>query len=128
MSQDTHRRLYRLTERRLTAVWAEVLDAGPISTTDDFFDCGGHSLTALELARRVHTVFGIKLGLSDIFRHRTVAAQAALLHRLAVQSLEISLDHDGARFNPEEVDEMGSELLRILWSLAEDLDPARVTP
>ncbi|MFF2806328.1 amino acid adenylation domain-containing protein [Streptomyces sp. NPDC058000] len=66
-------------EVRLTSVWEDVLGAPVHSVHDDFFDLGGHSLSALRLVALVRRTFGAELPLSALLGHATVAEQAALL-------------------------------------------------
>jgi len=65
------------TERRLAAMWAEVLgisDDG-IGRWDDFFDLGGTSLSGLKLAIALNRA----LSLRDLATHSVLAHQAALV-------------------------------------------------
>ncbi|WP_157119363.1 non-ribosomal peptide synthetase, partial [Azohydromonas lata] len=43
------------TERRLAAIWAEVLGVARVGRNDNFFELGGHSLLALRLLERVRS-------------------------------------------------------------------------
>ncbi|MEU3474820.1 amino acid adenylation domain-containing protein, partial [Rhodococcus sp. NPDC006774] len=50
-----------------------------LSTDDDFFHLGGHSLSATRLVARVNAEFGSALTLRDVFEARTVSLLAALV-------------------------------------------------
>ena len=54
-------------ERRLTAIWAEILQHSSISVHDNFFDLGGHSLLAVLLLMRVKEEFGVELSVDDVY-------------------------------------------------------------
>ena len=40
-------------ERRIAAIWSELLGCGQISLADNFFELGGHSLLAMQASRRI---------------------------------------------------------------------------
>jgi FkbH-like protein len=54
-------------ERRLTAIWAEILQRPAVSVHDNFFDLGGHSLLAVLLLMRVKEEFGVQLSVDDVY-------------------------------------------------------------
>lgn len=59
-------------ELAVTRVWEEVLGRSPIGVTDDFFASGGHSMSAVTVVDRLNAELDADLGLSEIFRHRTI--------------------------------------------------------
>jgi phthiocerol/phenolphthiocerol synthesis type-I polyketide synthase E len=63
-------------ERRLAAIWTELLGIDEIGAHDDFFDLGGHSLLATRVLARICERFGVRLALRDVF-------DAPTIHRLA---------------------------------------------
>ena len=67
------------TERRVAAVWEEVLGIPTISATANFFDVGGHSLLAAQLLARIDRSFGKKVPLAALFQSPTIRQMAALL-------------------------------------------------
>jgi aryl carrier-like protein len=67
------------TGKRLACLWQEVLGVPRIGVHDNFFDLGGHSLRATQLASRIGREFGIELPLRMIFEHPTIAEQSQLL-------------------------------------------------
>jgi acyl carrier protein len=71
------------TERRLAALWSEVLGVAPIGVHDSFFELGGHSLLATQLVSRVREAFDVELPLRELFEASTVAACAAVIDRSA---------------------------------------------
>jgi len=66
-------------ETRLSRLWEEVLGISPIGLEDDFFDLGGHSLSAARLFGRIETDLGSRIPLADMLRVRTVRSMASLL-------------------------------------------------
>jgi thioesterase domain-containing protein len=89
-----------LLENQLVAIWEELLDARPIGITDDFFDCGGHSLLAVRLLHEIERNCGRSLPLATLFECRTIA-QLALAVRsnapAATSGLLYELKADGVR-------------------------------
>ncbi|GAA1004407.1 hypothetical protein GCM10009556_007040 [Acrocarpospora pleiomorpha] len=63
-------------ERRMAAVWQDVLKRDTVGTADDFFDLGGDSLRAVALAGALRAE-GFDVAVRDVFEHRTVAGLAA---------------------------------------------------
>ncbi|HEV8581211.1 MAG TPA: amino acid adenylation domain-containing protein [Thermoanaerobaculia bacterium] len=66
-------------ERRLAALWEEILETSPVGAADDFFDLGGHSLLAVRLMARIQREFDRDLPLSALFGGATVEHLAGLL-------------------------------------------------
>jgi amino acid adenylation domain-containing protein len=54
-------------ERRLEAIWRELLGPVDIAGDADFFDQGGDSLSAARLTARLRTTFGVTVSLSTLF-------------------------------------------------------------
>ena len=71
-------------ERRVAAVWEELLSVTPIQTHENFFDLGGHSLLAVRLAARLSTELGVYVPVSAIMSKPTIAelAQTIMLQRV----------------------------------------------
>jgi amino acid adenylation domain-containing protein len=61
-------------ERKLVEIWSEALnvDRSVLGVDSSFFDLGGHSLKAVNLAARMHKVFNVKFPLTEIFRTPTI--------------------------------------------------------
>jgi amino acid adenylation domain-containing protein len=66
-------------ERKLSAIWGEVLGTQRIGVDDNFFDVGGDSLRAGQVRSRIAAVFGIALDIREFFESPTIAALARLL-------------------------------------------------
>ncbi|MCP4153277.1 MAG: AMP-binding protein, partial [bacterium] len=66
------------TERTLTLIWSRILAIPPqkIGRNDDFFQLGGHSLTATILVNRIQSKFRVQLPLLEVFKSPTIAQQA----------------------------------------------------
>jgi hypothetical protein len=66
------------TERTLAAIWAHVVEVPGerIGRQTDFFDIGGHSLSAMRVLARIKDLFRVELGLSEIFDDSRVESLA----------------------------------------------------
>jgi amino acid adenylation domain-containing protein len=73
-------------EREVWCAWQAVLPAQPDGPDDDFFDRGGQSLAAMQIAADLGDRFGIPLSIVDVLKHPTIRQQAAHVQaRLAAQ-------------------------------------------
>ena len=64
-------------ERRMAAIWQELLRRDRVGMHDDFFALGGHSLLAVMLVSRIERDFGVKVRLSSVLQNPTVGKLAA---------------------------------------------------
>ena len=92
------------TETALAAVWAEVLRVERVYADDDFFELGGQSLLAGQVAARLRDRLGVALPLQRVFEARTLADLAAVVDAerdavllRAVDDLERHSDEEVAR-------------------------------
>ncbi|QCT04337.1 amino acid adenylation domain-containing protein [Paenibacillus algicola] len=69
------------TEKEIAEIWQEVLRTAPIGIHDDFFDIGGHSILAAQVASRIRSAFEIQFPLRTLFEHPTVYGIATLLEK-----------------------------------------------
>lgn len=65
------------TTARLQAIFAEILDFGPVGPDQSFFDLGGHSLLSIRLMGLIERDFGPRLSLAALYRAPTPRALAA---------------------------------------------------
>jgi len=76
-------------EFRLMRIWEEVLQIQPVGVSSNFFDLGGHSLTAIRLMSRIRQEFEQDIALEMLFQLPTVAQLAtALRNRTAGSSTD----------------------------------------
>ena len=68
-------------ERRLAAIWSELLDRSEIGVHDHFIRLGGHSLKATQMVARIQRELGAAVALQDVFRAPTIAGLAELIRR-----------------------------------------------
>jgi FkbM family methyltransferase len=67
------------TEKELAVLWTEILGNDRFGIHDNFFDCGGHSLTATQLVSRIRKNFSVELSLRDFLKYPTIAGLAELI-------------------------------------------------
>jgi amino acid adenylation domain-containing protein len=66
-------------ELQLIQIWEKILGARYIAVTDNFFDLGGHSLSALRLKYEIQTTFKYELSLNSLFQSPTTEHIAQLI-------------------------------------------------
>ncbi|OKP97904.1 non-ribosomal peptide synthetase [Paenibacillus sp. P46E] len=72
-------------EEQLAAIWGNVLGMEGISIHDDFFDLGGHSLTAALTVSQVRKVLGVDIKVRELFEHSTIQRLGSLISSLERQ-------------------------------------------
>ena len=83
-------------EGDLAAMWRVVLELDDVDAREDFFDLGGHSLSAVQLFRRIRDTFGVDLPLATLFEAPTIAELAVVLRdRIAAGRSPASADSRG---------------------------------
>lgn len=80
------------TEAAVLRIWQEVLQASRLGVEDNFIAIGGHSLSAMRVAARIHDQFRKHVGLKEIFSLPTVRAFSAHLDKLPVHD-SLNLSH-----------------------------------
>jgi thioesterase domain-containing protein/acyl carrier protein len=66
-------------EEELLRLWKDILDLPSVSPEDDFFLCGGNSLTAIELLIRIQREYKVNFPPDTIYRHPTIRQQSLLI-------------------------------------------------
>ena len=66
-------------EATLAAIWQAVLGLETVSVTSNFFDLGGHSLSATQVVARLQQTWGGAVALRTLFDQPTIAELAAAL-------------------------------------------------
>ena len=69
------------TEKKLAAIWSDVLKIKQIGTDEDFFEIGGHSMIAVTLMVKIEKQLGTRLPLAVLFDHSNIHDMAELLDK-----------------------------------------------
>lgn len=75
-------------ERKLLIIWQTTLEVSQIDIDDDFFDCGGDSLSALRLLSEIKKEFQISIRIRELFTFSTITNQAKLVRLLKNDNLD----------------------------------------
>ncbi|WP_459209686.1 non-ribosomal peptide synthase/polyketide synthase [Aquimarina rhabdastrellae] len=77
------------TEKRLVALWEELLKITPIGINDNFFELGGHSLLAVRLIAAIREEFELDLDIKQLFNYTTIQTLAQFIEVMNVQQQNI---------------------------------------
>ncbi len=94
-------------ERRISAIWSDLLGIDPIGIHDSFFELGGHSLSGTLLLARLRDAYQVDVPLKTLFEAPTIAGLAqSVAQAIAAQADDAVLaallaeleteEHDGA--------------------------------
>lgn len=97
-------------EKELAKIWAEVLSTDEVGIHDDFFDLGGHSLSATRIISRVIATFELQLPVQALFDAPTVAAMSVVIS-----------NEEGQKADEEELKRLLSEVESLSEETAEEL-------
>jgi mycobactin peptide synthetase MbtE len=76
MAKARYRDPSTVTERRIAALFSELLGHDRVGVDDSFFDLGGHSLVATKLVTAIRSECGAEVGIRDVFELGTVGSLA----------------------------------------------------
>ncbi|MCP4702406.1 MAG: amino acid adenylation domain-containing protein, partial [Gammaproteobacteria bacterium] len=69
------------TERRIAAVWSELILLEKVGVHDNFFELGGHSLLIVQVRKKLQEAFAQSLPVVELFQYPTIHALAEHLDR-----------------------------------------------
>ena len=98
-------------EEKLLEIWQQVLQLSDIGTQQNFFDLGGHSLSATQIVSRIKQTFTLDMPISVIFEKPSIVEQAEWI--LTTQFDDFDDDEQLQLLNelsPLSVDELDSEI------------------
>ncbi len=92
------------TESRIATIWADALEIASPGIHDDFFDLGGHSLTAAQIVIALRSAFQVDAAMRHLFERPTIAGLAEIIDVLAVSAGDGEGDGDDARRDREQIE------------------------
>lgn len=87
-SRNAYSEPVTLTEKKLAALWQQILKVERVGLHDNFFELGGDSLTAAEMIAHFPARFQMELPLGSLFEAPTIANLAALIERLSTEDVD----------------------------------------
>jgi acyl-coenzyme A synthetase/AMP-(fatty) acid ligase/acyl carrier protein len=66
-------------EKKLAAIWTNLMKVENIGVHDDFFELGMHSLTAVRAVTQIREAFGVEIPFTTLFESPTIASLAKIL-------------------------------------------------
>jgi amino acid adenylation domain-containing protein len=102
------------TERRLAAIWQDILALPAIGVSDNFFDVGGTSLLLLRLHTRVCSEFATPIRIVTLFQHPTIRTFAQNLDSAVAPARPATSAHERAAKQRESVARRGLNASRSL--------------
>jgi natural product biosynthesis luciferase-like monooxygenase protein/FkbM family methyltransferase len=85
------------TERRIAAIWQELLHVSKIGLYDNFFEVGGNSLLLVQVHSRLREALDTNLSMVEIFRYPTIDALSKYLRNKQVESVSLEQTQERAR-------------------------------
>jgi amino acid adenylation domain-containing protein len=75
-------------EEVIARIWVQLLGLERVSIHSDFFDLGGHSISATRLVSQMRKAFHVEVPLRAVFETTTIAEQAELAESLVIADIE----------------------------------------
>ncbi|MBD2813322.1 thioester reductase domain-containing protein [Xenorhabdus sp. Flor] len=70
------------TEKRVYAIWRDLLAVDTFGITDDFFQIGGHSILVARMVEHIEKAFSLRVPISGIYVEPTIARISAILDEM----------------------------------------------
>jgi amino acid adenylation domain-containing protein len=77
-----------VTEKKLAGIWQNILNIKSIGRNDNFFNLGGHSLSAVQLSSRIKDEFQVAVSLKNIFRYNQLKELAVNIEEILKKQSE----------------------------------------
>jgi amino acid adenylation domain-containing protein/thioester reductase-like protein len=80
------------TEETIAVMWSELFNVPKVGAEDNFFDLGGHSLMAVQLAARLSRAVGGEVSVRSVLFYPTVATLAEALDTGAIPAAAVAAE------------------------------------
>jgi acyl carrier protein len=77
------------TEETLAEIWADVLGIEKVSAYDNFFEIGGHSLSAVLVISRINNALQIKLSLRVLYNNPTIKKLSEEIDKASIKKADL---------------------------------------
>ncbi|MGV0799015.1 phosphopantetheine-binding protein, partial [Mycolicibacterium elephantis] len=108
------------TERALAAILADVLEVPVVNRTDGFFELGGDSILAVQVAARARDA-GLALTARMVFEHPTVSELAAKVDEAGETAPDTDTRHEPMSTSGLSPDELAA--VTSMWTASRDGAP-----
>lgn len=88
-------------EKKLSAIWQDVLHLEQVGAEDNFFDLGGHSLLMIELHAKITRAFDREMSMIKLFKYPTIKSLAQYLSEEGAEQTPAQLTPEEARRRKE---------------------------
>lgn len=91
---------FSLTQRNVAKLWTKLLmlDNAPHGLDSDFFDLGGHSMTAAKLVSSLRSdPMYANVGMTDVYKYRTLKEFSQRLDDIGMQTTSMKFDVDDSQ-------------------------------
>ncbi|MEH0971264.1 condensation domain-containing protein [Micromonospora sp. CPCC 205546] len=103
------------SERRLAAIWCNLLDTERVSRDDDFFDLGGDSLMQAQMDNAIVKEFGVSVSLEDLWDHSQLRQLAEYVDSLVPAASPGA--HSGPQHDPNRDRAPATHSQQRMWML-----------
>ncbi|SDZ33524.1 non-ribosomal peptide synthetase [Thermoactinomyces sp. DSM 45892] len=86
--------LHTKTEVELASIWQDILELNQIDAGDNFFQLGGHSISAVKVINRIRDRFQIKMTLQQIFITPELSELAGVIDMEVAKQSDSEEKHD----------------------------------
>lgn len=103
------------SQKNIAKIWCKILNLYTLDKDENFFEIGGHSLTAALCISKMNEELSLNLSIKDLFAHPTVQEMAALLENKSNETLKLDLIHEIDVNSYKSLDENLNVRVQCFW-------------